>query len=54
MTIPVKPGSTSLKTKDEVFDCFREFKAVVENWTGKNIKVLHSDNDGEYIDKKIH
>eukprot|EP00253_Pinus_taeda_P015258 PITA_15258 len=27
-----------LKTKDEVFDQFREFKALVENMTGKKIK----------------
>lgn len=40
-----------LKTKDEVFDQFREFKALVENAIGKKIKVLRSDNDGEYTDK---
>ena len=39
-----------LKTKDEVFDWFREFKALVENPTGKKIKVLRSDNGGEYTD----
>jgi len=42
-----------LKVKDEVFDCFREFKALVENMTGKKIKVLHSDNGGEYMEKYI-
>ena len=40
-----------LKTKDEDFDRFREFKALVENMTGKKIKVLRSDNGGEYMDK---
>ena len=40
-----------LKTKDEVFDRFQEFKALVENMTGKKIKVLRSDNGGEYTDK---
>lgn len=40
-----------LKTKGEVFDWFTEFKALVENVTGKKIKVLRSDNGGEYIDK---
>lgn len=40
-----------LKIKDEVFDQFREFKALVENMSGKNIKVLHSDNGGEYTDR---
>ena len=29
-----------LKTKDEVFSQFKEFKALVENLTGKQIKVL--------------
>jgi hypothetical protein len=33
-----------IKTKDEVFSQFREFKAQVENQTGKRIKVLRSDN----------
>ena len=42
-----------LKTKDEVFSRFKEFKALVENLTGKRIKVLRSDNGGENIDKKF-
>ena len=40
-----------LNTKDEAFDLFREFKALVENTTGKKIEVLRSNNGGEYIDK---
>ena len=40
-----------LKTKDEVFERFKEFKALVENLTGKKIKKLWSDKGGEYIDK---
>jgi len=32
-----------LKTKDEVLCRFKEFKALVENLTGKKIKVLRSD-----------
>lgn len=40
-----------LKTKDEVFCQFKEFKALVENLTEKKIKVLRSDNGGEYVDK---
>ena len=40
-----------LKTKDEVFERFKEFKSLVENLTGKWIKTLRSDNGGEYIDK---
>ena len=30
-----------------------EFKALVDNVTGKQIKVLRSDNGGEYIDKEF-
>ena len=39
-----------LKTKefDEVLDRFKEFKALVENHTGRRIRVLRSDNGGEY------
>ena len=37
-----------IKTKDEVFSLFWEFNAEVENLTGKKIKVLSSDNGGEY------
>jgi hypothetical protein len=36
-----------LKTKDEVFKRFQEFKALVENQTGRKIKVLRSDNGGD-------
>ena len=39
-----------LKTKesDIVLDRFKEFKALVENQTGRRIRVLRSDNGGEY------
>jgi hypothetical protein len=37
-----------LKTKREVSKRFQEFKALVENQTGRRIKVLQSDNGGEY------
>ena len=40
-----------LETKDEVFIRFKEFQALLENLTWKWIKVLRSDNGGEYIDK---
>jgi hypothetical protein len=42
-----------MKTKDEVFSRFREFKALVENQTGKKIKVLRSDNGGEYTSNEF-
>jgi hypothetical protein len=37
-----------LKAKSEVFKWFQEFIALVENQYGKRIKVLRSDNGGEY------
>jgi transposase InsO family protein len=37
-----------MKTKDEVFSHFRAFKAQVENMTGRKIKVLRTDNGGEF------
>jgi transposase InsO family protein len=37
-----------LKAKDEVFNKFQEFKALVENLSGRKIKILRSDNGGEY------
>jgi hypothetical protein len=37
-----------MKTKDEVFSRFREFMSLVENQTGKKIKLLRLDNRGEY------
>jgi hypothetical protein len=40
-----------LKTKDEVFNKFQEFKAEIENLTNKKIKMLRTDNGGEYTSK---
>jgi hypothetical protein len=37
-----------LMKKFEVFDSFKEFKALVENQTEKRIKVLRTDNGGEF------
>ena len=42
-----------LRTKDEVFALFKEFKALVENQTGKKIKVLRSDNGGEFTSNEF-
>lgn len=42
-----------LKTKDEVFDKFEEFKFEVENLIHKKIKILRFDNGGEYTSKEI-
>jgi transposase InsO family protein len=40
-----------LKSKDEVFSKFKEFKALIENLFERNIKILKSDNGGEYTSK---
>ena len=37
-----------LKSKDEVFGKFKEFKALIENLLERKIKILRSDNGGEY------
>ena len=37
-----------LRKKYEVFDMFKEFKALVENQTEKIIKVLRTDNGREF------
>jgi transposase InsO family protein len=42
-----------MKTKGQVFNRFQEFKALVENQTGKKIRVLRSDNGGEYTSKEF-
>jgi transposase InsO family protein len=42
-----------LKSKDEVFGKFKEFKALIENLSERNIKILRSDNGGEYTSKEF-
>ena len=37
-----------LKQKSEVFQCFREWTALVEKSSGRKIKIFWSDNGGEY------
>lgn len=38
-----------LKNKSDVFEAFKEFKMKVELETGKRIKILRTDNGGEYL-----
>ena len=40
-----------LKHKDGAFETFKEFKALIENQSGKRIKVFRSDDGGEYMSK---
>ena len=42
-----------LKHKHEVFDRFLEWKAMVEKSTGHKLKVLRTDNGGEYTSEKF-
>ena len=42
-----------MKTKDEVFDRFKEFRALVENQTGRRIWVLRSYNGGENTSNEL-
>jgi transposase InsO family protein len=40
-----------LKTKDEYFIRFKEFKALVETQSEHKIKAFRSDNGGEFMSK---
>ena len=41
------------KKSEEVLQRFQEFKALVENQTGRKIRVLRSDNGGEDTSKEF-
>jgi hypothetical protein len=43
-----------LRKKYEVFQHLKDFKALVETQFGKKIKVLRTDNGGEYVNHEIH
>jgi hypothetical protein len=49
----VKHGFYFLKAKDEAFGKFQEFKALVENLFGRKIKVVRSNNGGEYTSNEF-
>ena len=42
-----------LKAKSKVFERFREFKILVENQTGRKIRVLRTDNGSEYTSNEF-
>lgn len=42
-----------LKSKSEVIDMWRKYKSLVERQTGLEIKILRSDNGGEYMSKEF-
>lgn len=43
-----------LEHKDQKFDMFKEFMALVENQTYLKIKMLRSNNWGEYISNEFN
>jgi transposase InsO family protein len=43
-----------LRKKYEVFQHLKDFKSLVETQSGKKIKVLQTDNGGEYVNHEIH
>ena len=43
-----------LKQKFEVLEHLKDFKALVETQTRKKIKILRTDNGGDYINKYVH
>ena len=42
-----------LKQRSEVFDCFLEWTALVDNASGHKLKVLCTDNVGEFTSTKF-
>ena len=42
-----------LKGKTEVFNNFKEYKALVENQTNRKIKILRLDNGGEFNSEEL-
>eukprot|EP00253_Pinus_taeda_P002476 PITA_02476 len=42
-----------IKNKSDVFDTFKKWKALVQIETGKKLKCLRSDNEGEYCSREF-
>jgi hypothetical protein len=43
-----------LKSKDKVLEKFKEFHNFTMNLDGKGIKIICTDNGGEYCSKAFH
>lgn len=54
MTFPEKFGSFWLKTKDETFTAFKEWKTKIENQTVLKIKTLRTDNGLEFCNYEFN
>ena len=53
MTLPDTHGSFFIKKKSKVLKKFTELKALIENASGQKIKILRSDNGGEYVSNEL-
>ena len=42
-----------LTRKSDVTSCFIKFKTLVENLFSTNIKIIHTDNGGEFVNKSL-
>jgi len=42
-----------MQKKDHMFAKFFEFKALVDKYTGREVKYLRSDNDAEYVSNEF-
>ena len=42
-----------MQKKDQTFSKFCDFKALAEKYIGKKVKVMRSDNGGEYISNEF-
>ena len=54
MTTPARLGYNFLKKKGEVFERFKEFKALIENLFERKINILRSDNGGEFTSNEFN
>lgn len=43
-----------MQNKDQTFAKFSEFKALVEKDTGRKVKYLRRNNDGEYVSNELN
>jgi transposase InsO family protein len=43
-----------LRKKSEAFQHLKDFKALVETQSGKKIKVLRTNNGGDYVNHEVH
>ena len=53
MNFPNTHGSFLSNLKSEVLEKFTELKALIENASGKKIKILRSDNSEEYVSNEL-